>query len=142
MPVRSAEAQWSGDLRSGKGKLESESGAIDGQYSFGSRFEEGTGTNPEELIGAAHAACFSMALSGRLSKAGHTPEWIRTQARVKLENVDGGPAITGIDLVTRASVPGIDDETFVGHARAAKEGCPVSKALAAVPVTLDATLER
>src|SRR5690606_28124575 len=105
-----------------------ESGAVEGAYSFGSRFEEGTGTNPEELIGAAHAGCFSMALSGRLSKEGHAPEWIRTEARVKLETVDGAPAITGIALVTRASVAGIDEQAFLEHAEAAKEGCPVSKA--------------
>jgi lipoyl-dependent peroxiredoxin len=141
MPVRSANAEWRGDLKTGKGTLGSESGAVSGAYSFGSRFEEGTGTNPEELIGAAHAGCFSMALSARLAEAGHTPERVTTRARVTLGQKDGGPAITGIELHTRAVVPGLDESTFLEHANAAKAGCPVSKALAAVDITLDAALD-
>jgi len=141
MPVRSANAEWRGDLKTGKGTLGSESGAVSGAYSFGSRFEEGTGTNPEELIGAAHAGCFSMALSARLAEAGHTAERVTTRGRVTLGKKDDGPAITGIELHTRAVVPGLDEATFLEHANAAKAGCPVSKALAAVDITLDAALD-
>ncbi len=142
MPVRTAEAEWRGDLRSGKGTLATASGAVEGSYSFGSRFEEGVGTNPEELIAAAHAGCFSMALAARLATAGHPPERIHTDARVTLDTRDGGPSIIGIELVTRAVVPGLSEDAFHSHASAAKEGCPVSRALAAVPITLDAQLER
>ncbi len=141
MPVRSAQAEWKGDLRSGAGTIHSETGAVDGQYSFGSRFEEGTGTNPEELIAAAHAGCYSMALSNMLAEAGHTADSVRTSAKVHIGPVEGGVAITGIDLTVRATVPGLDAGGFAKHAEAAKVGCPVSKALSAVSITLDAALE-
>jgi osmotically inducible protein OsmC len=117
------------------------SGAYEGPYSFQSRFEEGDGTNPEELIAAAHAGCFSMALSGELGKHGHEVESIETEATVHIDKVDGGFAIKRIELRTRASVPGIDDADFQQYAKAAKEGCPVSQALAAVEsIELDAQL--
>jgi osmotically inducible protein OsmC len=142
MPVRTAHAEWKGSLTAGSGVISTESGAISEMaYSFPSRFESGSGTNPEELIAAAHAGCFSMALSHGLAEAGHPPESVRTEASVTLEKVEGGFAIAGISLVCRARVPGIDASTFGEHARAAKEGCPVSGALAAVPVELDAALE-
>ncbi len=140
MPVRTGEAVWKGDLRSGAGNVKLGSGAYDGQYSFASRFENGTGTNPEELIAAAHAACFSMALSARLAGAGHTPERVHTTASVHIEKVGEGFGITKIDLVTEAKVPGLDAQAFQAHAEAAKAGCPVSKALAAVPIGLAARL--
>lgn len=140
MPVRTADAEWKGDLPRGKGTIRSQSGALDGQYSFGSRFEEGTGTNPEELIAAAHAGCFSMALSNMLAQAGHLPDSVKTTARVHLDKVEGGVAITRIDLVCRARVPGLDQAGFLEHAGNAKTGCPVSRALAAVEITLDAAL--
>jgi osmotically inducible protein OsmC len=114
---------------------------MEGQYSFSSRFEEGTGTNPEELIAAAHAGCYSMALSNMLAKAGHTPTSVRTTAKVYLEKVEGGMGITRIELTTRGNVPGLDKAGFLKHAEAAKTGCPVSRALSAVPVTVDAALE-
>ncbi len=140
MPVRSAQAEWRGDLPSGKGTMKSETGTVDGQYSFASRFEEGTGTNPEELIAAAHAGCYSMALSNILAKAGHTPTSVQTTAKVHLGVLEGGAAITKIELVCRADVPGLDQATFLEHANEAKVGCPVSKALSATPITLDAKL--
>ena len=117
------------------------SGAYEGRYSFTSRFEEGTGTNPEELIAAAHAGCYSMAFANMLSQAGYTPNAINTTAKVHLNKTDAGFTITRIDLVTRGDVPGIDEAEFTKHAEAAKAGCPVSRALAAVPeITLDAAL--
>jgi osmotically inducible protein OsmC len=117
------------------------SGAFEGAFSFHSRFEDGAGTNPEELIGAAHAGCFSMAFSNILAEAGFTPERVETVAHVRLEMTDdGGPTITQIALETEADVPEIDEETFQQHAAAAKEGCPVSKALAGTDITLDAKL--
>lgn len=116
------------------------SGAYQGSYSFPSRFENGSGTNPEELIAAAHAGCYSMALANMLSQAGHVPNAVQTNASVHLEKGDSGFGITRIDLVTTADVPGIDEAEFHKHAEAAKAGCPVSKALAAVEITLDATL--
>jgi len=140
MPVRTSDAKWQGDLKSGKGTVHLGSGAWEGQYNFSSRFEEGKGTNPEELIAAAHAGCFSMALSGGLTAAGFTVESIATSAKVKVEPVGGGFEITRIDLVTEAKVPGIDTATFDKIAAATKDGCPVSKALKAVPIELDAKL--
>ncbi len=137
MPVRTASAEWKGDLPKGKGTLKTQTGSFEGQYSFSSRFEEGTGTNPEELIAAAHAGCYSMALSNILAKAGHTPTSVRTTAKVHLE----GAAISLIELVTRGTVPGLDAAGFAKHAEEAKTGCPVSKALAATKITLDAALE-
>lgn len=141
MPVRSASAEWQGDLPKGKGTIRSQTGAIDGQYSFSSRFEEGTGTNPEELIAAAHAGCFSMALSNMLAQAGHPPASVKTTAKVHLTKVEGGMGITLIELVCRATVPGLDAAGFDEHARKAKVGCPVSRALSAVEISLDAALE-
>lgn len=132
MPVRSANAEWRGDLPKGKGTMKLESGAYEGQYSFGSRFEEGVGSNPEELIAAAHAGCFSMAFSNELAKAGFTPNSVRTTAKVHLTKGDTGFGITKIDLITEGDVPGIDDAKFQQIAEAAKKGCPVSRALAAV----------
>ena len=141
MPQRSAEAAWRGGLRDGNGSVRSASGALDAQYSFSTRFENGVGTNPEELIGAAHAACFSMAFSAGLEKAGFKPQSVETKALVTFEKVGEGFAITRIDLDTRANVPGIDDAAFQEQAEKAKQNCPISKALASVPtITLKAVL--
>lgn len=141
MPVRSAEATWNGGLKGGNGTMRMASGAYEGQYSFTSRFEEGTGTNPEELIAAAHAGCFSMALSGDLERAGYPPEQVSTTARVHLNRGESGFRINRIHLETEAVVPGLDDATFQEIAEKAKKGCPVSQALAAVEeITLDAKL--
>ncbi|HKJ93093.1 MAG TPA: OsmC family protein [Longimicrobiales bacterium] len=140
MPVRSAEAVWNGTLRDGNGTMKMESGAYEGQYSFASRFEEGTGTNPEELIAAAHAGCFSMALSAELTKAGIEPKRIETSAQVHLNKGDAGFGIEMIELATRAEVPGIDQKTFLEHAEQAKKGCPVSRALQGVDIRLKAVL--
>lgn len=140
MAVRSAEAKWSGTLQDGKGTVKLESGAFEGNYSFTSRFEEGTGTNPEELLGAAHAACFSMALNAALGRAGYAPEYVNTTAKVHLVKTDAGLSITKIDLITEAKIPDIDEATFQEQAEGAKSGCIVSRALSAVEMTLDATL--
>jgi len=140
MATRVSDAEWKGDLKSGAGKVRLGSGAFEGQYSFNSRFAEGVGTNPEELIAAAHAGCFSMALSAALTEAGHPPERIHTSAKIHFGPVTGGFAISKIDLTTEASVPGIDAATFSKIATGAKEGCPVSKALSALEITLDAKL--
>ena len=140
MLTRKAKGVWEGDLVRGKGTMKFGSGAFEGPYSFLSRFKDGSGTNPEELIAAAHAGCFSMALSNMLAEAGFTPTRVKTKALVRMDNVDGGFKIVRIDLVTEAEVPGLDEATFMATAQAAKTGCPVSQALAAVPVTLDATL--
>jgi osmotically inducible protein OsmC len=141
MPARTANARWEGGLKDGKGNMRLGGGAFEGQYSFSSRFEEGAGTNPEELIAAAHAGCFSMALSAGLEKAGHNPNSVETEAKVHLSPADGGGfRISRIDLVTTADVPGITEDAFQQAAEGAKAGCPVSKALAAVEITLNATL--
>ena len=140
MPVRTADAQWEGTLQDGKGTMRFGSGAFEGQYSFASRFEAGTCTNPEELIGAAHAGCFSMALSGGLSRAGHPPNRVHTTAKVHLDKGDAGFKISTIELETEADVPGIDDAAFQEAAAAAKAGCPVSQALAGVDIKLNARL--
>ena len=140
MAVRTSEAEWQGNLAEGKGTMKLGSGAYQGQYSFKSRFESGTGTNPEELIAAAHAGCFSMALSHGLSQAGHTPKRVHTTAKVHLDKVEGGFAISRIELDCEAEVPGIDEATFRQQAEGAKTGCPVSKALAATQITLNAKL--
>lgn len=133
-------AQWQGDLRSGTGTFTA-GDAITGQYSFRSRFEDGPGATPEQLIAGAHASCFSMALANILAEAGHTPESVQTRARVTLRAVDGTPTITTIALETTGRVAGIDEETFRKHAEEAKAGCPVSRALAGVgEITLTATL--
>lgn len=133
MPERNGTAEWRGDLKTGSGKLVVGNGVFEGAYSFASRFEEGEGTNPEELIAAAHAACFSMALSGILSGAGHVPERVSTAARVTLRNIDGAPTLARIDLDTVGAVPGLDQEQFQRHADEAAKVCPVSRALAGVP---------
>jgi lipoyl-dependent peroxiredoxin len=140
MAVRTAIAKWEGALRDGNGTMALGSGAFEGQYSFSSRFEDGTGTNPEELIGAAHAGCFSMALANILAEAGHDPRRVETVARVHLEPADGGPAITRIELSTEGEVEGIEADEFQRHAESAKSGCPVSKALAGVDISLEASL--
>lgn len=140
MPARISEAEWKGNLLEGKGTMKLGSGAYEGPYSFVSRFEQGPGTNPEELIGAAHAGCFSMALSAGLSRAGFTPTRIHTSAKVHLGKVADGFAITRIELTTEAQIPGIDDATFQQHAEGAKKNCPVSKALAGTEITLSAKL--
>ena len=141
MLTRTAKAQWQGDLPKGKGAVELGSGAFSGAYSFGSRFEDGPGTNPEELIGAAHAGCFSMALANALGQQGFTPTSVHTEAKVGLEKGDEGFAITTITLVTEAVVPEVTQETFAEVAEQAKQGCPVSKALAGVKIGLQATLK-
>jgi lipoyl-dependent peroxiredoxin len=141
MPTRTSEATWSGDLKAGSGKMKLGSGAYEGAYTFKSRMETGPGTNPEELIAAAHAGCFSMALSAMLAGAGHTPKSVHTVAKVSFEPVTGGFAITKIHLETEGQVPGLDAAGFQKIAEEAKKGCPVSKALAAVPeITLSAKL--
>jgi lipoyl-dependent peroxiredoxin len=141
MPKRTANARWDGSLQEGSGTMRMASGSYEGPYSFQSRFEEGDGTNPEELIAAAHAGCFSMALSLALGQAGHDPESIDTEATVEIDRVGDGFAITSIVLRTRARVPGIDADEFQQQAEAAKEGCPVSKALGGVDsIDLEAEL--
>jgi osmotically inducible protein OsmC len=140
MSVRTAQAVWQGSLKDGKGTMKLGSGAFEGAYSFSSRFEEGTGTNPEELIGAAHAGCYSMALSAGLGKAGFTPTRIFTTASVTLGKIDDKTRITLIHLETEATVPGIDDVEFQKIAEDTKEGCPISAALASVTITLSARL--
>jgi len=133
MAVRNGSAEWRGDLQDGAGTLSVGDGVFEGQYSFASRFEEGSGTNPEQLIAAAHAACFSMALANILSQAGHAAESVSTSARVQLRNVDGAPTLTRVDLETEGKVPGIDEQQFQQYAEEAKAGCPVSRALAGIP---------
>jgi lipoyl-dependent peroxiredoxin len=140
MVVRTSTAEWHGRVEDGRGCVSLGSGAFEGPYSFGSRFEEEPGTNPEELLGAAHASCFSMALSLLLTEAGFTPGRIKTLAKVGIERSGEGFAITHIGLVTEAEVPGIDADAFSVHAQAAKTGCPVSKALAAVDISVEARL--
>lgn len=134
--VRKGSAEWNGDLKSGKGTVKVESGAFDTQYSYKSRFESGTGTNPEELIGAAHAGCYSMALSNMLAEAGHVPDSVKTTAKVKME----GLKITEVLLETQGSVPGLDAAEFQKYAEDAKKNCPVSQALSALDIKLDAKL--
>jgi osmotically inducible protein OsmC len=131
--TRNGSAEWRGDLQGGQGTLTVGDGVFSGDYSFASRFEEGEGTNPEELIAAAHAACFSMALSADLADHGHAVESVRTTARAHLRNVDGLPTIQRIELDTEGRIEGIDQQHFEHHAQAAKENCVVSRALAGVP---------
>jgi osmotically inducible protein OsmC len=137
---RHADARWNGDLKSGNGTVKLGSGAYEGPYSFSSRFEDGAATNPEELLGAAHTACYSMALAAGLGKAGHTVKSISTTATVHLTKGDAGFSISGIDLVTRGDVPGISLADFQKAADDTKTGCIVSRALSAVPMTVTATL--
>jgi osmotically inducible protein OsmC len=138
---RHAEAHWSGDLKSGNGSISTpQSGLLaDTPYGFNTRFGDKKGTNPEELIAAAHAACFTMALSNALSQAGHAPDAVDTRAEVDL-SMEGGPTISAIRLKTKAKIPGIDEAKFRAIADDAKQNCPVSKALSAVPITLEAEL--
>jgi osmotically inducible protein OsmC len=140
MAVRTSEAQWEGTLREGHGTMKLGSGAFEGDYSFPSRFESGRGTNPEELIGAAHAGCFSMAFANGLTRAGFPPTRVHTTASVHLDAVEGGFAITRIDLNTEAAVPGIDETAFREQAETAKANCPVSKVLAGAEIRLNAKL--
>lgn len=140
MPVRKAEAEWRGTITEGAGRMKLGSESFEGPYSFRSRMEDGEGTNPEELIGAAHAGCFSMALAAGLSRAGHNPKRIHTNADVRFDKIEGGFAITRIDLETEAEVPGIDDQAFQEQAESAKKNCPVSKALAGTTINLKASL--
>ena len=140
MPVRKASAVWEGGLKDGQGTVKLGSGAYEGRYSFGSRFEDSPGTNPEELIGAAHAGCFSMALAAGLGRAGFNPTRVSTTAKVHLEKVGEGFKITRIELDNESTVPGIDEAAFQDQARKAKEGCPVSQALGGTEITLNARL--
>jgi osmotically inducible protein OsmC len=140
MPAKGS-AEWKGDVPTGSGTFTA-GDTIRGGYTFKSRFEDGPGSNPEQLIAAAHAACFSMALSNLLAQSGHTPDTVHTDATVTLRPVDGRPTITKIELVTVGRVPGLDQAAFAEQARAAKAGCPVSRALAGVPeITLEASLD-
>ena len=141
MPIRIGHAEWRGDLQSGDGDLTVGEGVFRGAYSFGSRFEEGEGTNPEELLAAAHAACFAMALSNDLSEAGHVPASVRADARVELRPVDGAPTVARIELAVEGDVQGVSDAEFEDHAQRASKECPISRALAAVPeITVRARL--
>jgi osmotically inducible protein OsmC len=141
MAVRNGSAEWRGDLTGGTGRVTVGDGVFEGEYTYRSRFEEGEGTNPEELIAAAHAACFSMALSNILATAGHVPTSVRTSARVQLRDVDGAPTLARIELETDGDVPGIDEDEFTRFAEQAKRECPISRALAAVPeITVAARL--
>ena len=140
MPTRKASAVWNGGLKGGTGSYSGETGSIKGAYNFGSRFENGSGSNPEELLAAAEAACFSMALSGALEKNGTPATKVETQAACTVEKVEQGFGITGIALDVKATVPNIDNATFQRIANETKEGCPVSRALKAVPIQLKAAL--
>jgi osmotically inducible protein OsmC len=133
MATRDGSAEWRGDLEGGTGTVRVGDGVFEGAYTFASRFEEGDGTNPEELIAGAHAACFAMALSNILAQDGHTPERVEARAKVQLRSVGGAPTIARIDLDVEGSVPGLDADGFADYARKAKDDCPVSRALAAVP---------
>jgi lipoyl-dependent peroxiredoxin len=140
MPTRSSSAQWSGNLARGSGTMSLGSGAFEGAYSAASRFENGDGTNPEELIAAAHAGCFSMALALTLSQAGHEPDSVHTTAEVHLDKDGEGFSITRSDLTTKVKVEGLDDAEFQKYAEEAEKGCPVSRALGAIEIGLDAKL--
>jgi len=141
MATRNGSAEWRGDLKGGSGTVKVGDGVFEGNYSFSSRFEEGEGTNPEELIGAAHAGCFAMALSLVLTEADHPPESIEAEARVHLRIVDELPTLAKIELDVEGAVPGLDEDAFRSYAEKAKAGCPVSRALAGVPeITLTARL--
>lgn len=141
MPIRKSDATWNGDLKTGKGEVRLGSGAWQGQYNFTSRFEEGTGTNPEELIAAAHSACYSMALAANLSKAGYEVGSVNTNAAVHIDKSGEGFAITTIDLTTQASVSGVDNDAFQKIADDTKETCPVSQVLKGAKINLSATLQ-
>ena len=140
MITRSAQARWSGELKSGNGSIRLGSGAFEGKYSFGTRFEAAPGTNPEELLGAAHAGCYSMALNLGISQAGFAADYVETKAEVQMDRVDGAMTITGVRLTTRAKVPGLSAAQFAELAETTKVKCIVSRALS-VPMALDAALE-
>lgn len=142
MPVRTSQSTWEGDITSGHGKMNVGSGAWSAPYSVGTRMQNDPGTNPEELIGAAHSGCFSMALSAGLTKAGFKPRSIETTAQVRFDQVGEGWKITGVHLRTLGNVPDIDEATFQTHAETAKNNCPVSKVLASTEITLEATLAK
>lgn len=142
MITRKSDARWTGELKTGSGHLRLGSGAYEGKYSFGTRFEGAQGTNPEELLAAAHAACFSMALNAALGNAGHKAKSVATTAEVQMDKIDGGMKIVGIALTTKAEVPGLSKEAFLEFAEKTKDGCIVSKALSAVPMKLTARLVR
>ena len=142
MPTRNAKADWQGEFKRGGGNVSTETGVLDAQYNFSGRFESGTGTNPEELLGAAHASCFTMALSVGLSQAGTPPESLATTAAVTVDKVGDGFGITKIALTVTGKVPGLDADGFKAAAQGAKENCPLSKALASVPeITLETSFE-
>jgi osmotically inducible protein OsmC len=141
MPIRTASARWQGTLTEGSGTFRTGKGGVEGNYSFKSRFEEGEGSNPEELIGSAHASCFSMFLSKVIAEAGHTPVTVNTTASVHLDKTDAGMTVTRIDLDTVGEVPGIDEAEFLKMAEVAKEGCPISRLLApGADITVSARL--
>ena len=141
MPIRTASAHWEGNLTEGSGTVKTGKGGYQGNYSFKSRFEEGEGTNPEELVGAAHAGCFSMKFSGDLASAGFTPNSVETTAKVHLDKTEGGFGVTRIELDTVGDVPGIDPDTFQKIAEGAKENCPISRLLSpGAQITLTAKL--
>jgi osmotically inducible protein OsmC len=142
MILRKASAMWEGTLKEGKGTMRTGSGAFEGPYSFATRFGDDRGTNPDELIAAAHAGCFSMELAARLTQAGHPPTGIRTEAELGIEPVRGGYSIKHVRLLTHGIVPGIDEAEFRKHAEGARDNCPVSKALAGVEITLEARLAK
>jgi lipoyl-dependent peroxiredoxin len=140
MAIRKAHARWNGDLQSGEGTFDTGSGAFEGAYSFKTRFEEEPGTNPEELIGAAHAGCFSMAFAATVAKAGYKPQRVETTAKVHLDKGDDGFTITQIELDMEADIDGIEEDAFQEYAEGAKKNCPVSRALAGVDIILSARL--
>lgn len=140
MPIRTAQAQWQGTLKDGEGTMTLGSGAFEGRYSFDSRFESGTGTNPEELLGAAEAGCFSMALAGNLTEAGYPPQRVNTTADVHINRTESGWAIPRIDVRTEAEVPGLAEEEFQRIAETTKRTCPVSQLLTGAQITLEAKL--
>lgn len=141
MTARNGSAEWQGDVRSGSGTVTVGDGVFTGPFSYDSRFEEGAGTNPEQLIAAAHAGCFTMALSSVLGAAGHAPESLRTNARIQLRNIDGAPTLTRVNLETEGRVPGVDQQEFERYAEEAKTNCPVSRALAGIAeIVLNAKL--
>jgi osmotically inducible protein OsmC len=139
MIVRKSQAKWTGELKSGSGHIKLGSGAFEGKYSFGTRFEGAPGTNPEELLAAAHAGCFSMAFNLMLSKEGFNAEYVEATVEVAMDKVGEGMEVTGAKIITKAKVPGIDAEKFQAIARNAKQNCIISKTLS-IPITLDATL--
>ena len=139
--ARSASVHWEGDVAKGRGSIATGSGKVAAEYSYGTRFSGDPGTNPEELLGAAHAACFTMALSAVLTRAGHPPASLDTTAQVHLDREAAGPSISAIELTTAGKVPGVAQADFAKYASEAKEACPLSKALKAVPISMQATLE-